>query len=108
VALEIVEPRSPEHPVTREPAIDVRKRSWIQRVDPRLALAPFAYQPRLTQDAKMPGDRRPADRKTRGELAGCQILAAQGIEDVSASRIGDRAERVSAAGANLSNHSVTY
>jgi len=103
-----VEPRSPEHPVTREPAIDVRKRSWIQRVDPRLALARLAHQPRLPQDAEMPGDRRPADRKARGEFAGCQLLAAQGVEDVSASGIGDGAERMSATGAYLSNHSVTY
>src|SRR5262249_40358395 len=77
---------------------------WIQLVNAIAALAALAHDARLSEDAQVLRDRRPADVEMLGELVHAVRPAEQVLEHRATRRVGHRSKRVG----RIHNHMVTY
>src|SRR5215467_4407611 len=77
---------------------------WIQLVNAIAALPALAHDARLSEDAQVLRDRRPADVEMLGELVHAVRPAEQVLEHRATRRVGHRSKRVG----RIGNHMVTY
>lgn len=75
------QPLLPEHPILRDPCVDVAEGVSTKSADALSAVLPFRHEARLTQDAEVFGNRRATDGKLARDISNTSFAASQPIQD---------------------------
>src|SRR4030095_10468251 len=105
-ALQVSKLVLPHVTVVRQPIVDVAKRSGVELVETVASHLDLAHQRRFAQDAKVLGDRGPADGKVARDAAHGLATLPEHAEDRAPRRVGERLEDVIRS-RRLGNRSVT-
>jgi hypothetical protein len=91
---EAVQPRLPRTAVHRQPPLELAERLGPEGVETPLSVRPHRHEPRVLQNAEMPGDTGLVDPGLCDDVTDRLFSVTQGLEDLTAGSVSQGVKRI--------------